>query len=119
MGNPLVRLTEYIPLTVGNGSSTSDSGGPDNDGVVDGRPYAMYGLVIPSSFDGTTIGFSVSADGTTYQTLYDNTATVVSMTVAASRSYDLPVALAVWPFWKLTTGTSQTGATAFIVIAKS
>lgn len=80
---------------------------------------AIFGLVVPSTFDGTTITFQVSADGVTYQALYDITNTAVGMTIAASRSYDLPTQLAAWPYFKIVCGSAQTTTnTIFVVVAK-
>ena len=70
------------------------------------------GIVVPSEFDGSAIGFQVSHDGTTWQTLYDDANVVVSFTVAASRSYSFNSNLALfapWRWWKLTTGSAQNG----------
>lgn len=106
----ITRASHEYDLTVLNGATVSDA--------FDARPGAMYGLVIPSTFDGTTITFQVSADNSTYQSLYDTSNAQVSMTVAASRSYDLPTELAAWPFFKIVCGTSQTGSTVFTVVAK-
>lgn len=79
----------------------------------------LFGLVVPSTFDGTAILFHVSADGTTYQPLYDTTNTAVGMTIAANRSYDLPTELASWPYWKIETVTDQsTTNTVFVVVSK-
>jgi hypothetical protein len=78
----------------------------------------MLGAAVGSAFDGTSMGFQVSADGSTYQDLYDYTGTIVSMTMGASKSYDLPGALAVWRFWKFKAATSQTGDTTIAVVAK-
>lgn len=80
---------------------------------------ALFGLVIPSTFDGTVITFQVSADGVTYQALYDEFNTQVSMTVAASRSYNLPTALAPWAYWKIICSSAQTTTdTVFVVVSK-
>jgi len=88
---------------------------------------AAYGLQIPAEFDGTGITFTVSADGTVFQALYEyNTLTndgvatrAVGLTVAASTSYDLPVALTAWKSFKIVCGTSQTGDTVFTVVGKA
>lgn len=93
----------------------------DNDltNAFDARPGAIYGLVVPSNFDGTAITFQVSHDDVTYQALYDTTNTAIGMTVAASRSYDLPQELAAWQYWKIATTTVQsTTDTVFYVVAK-
>jgi hypothetical protein len=97
--------------------------------------FAAYGLVVPSTFDGTAITFQASADNAvnvpeasaTYQALYeydpvanDGSMRVATITgMAASRSYDLPVALVSWPRWKIVCGTAQTGATVFTVVGKA
>lgn len=99
-------------VTVANGETTS--------GEFDARGYGSFGLVVPSTFDGTAISFTVaSATAGTYQALYDIGNNQVTMTVAASRSYDLPAELMAWPFWKIVCGTAQGGAgTIFVVVAK-
>lgn len=87
--------------------------------AFDARPGAIYGLVVPSNFDGTNILFHVSHDNATYQPLYDTSNAAVGMTVAASRSYDLPTELAAWQYWKIETVTDQaTSDTIFYVVAK-
>lgn len=88
--------------------------------------YAAFGVQIPAAFDGSAIEFQVSADdATTYQTLYeydpvanDGTTRKVTLSVTASRSYDLPVALVAWDHFKIVAGTAQTGDTGLVVIGK-
>jgi hypothetical protein len=96
-----------LPATVVGGASLSEA--------IDIRGYQVTGIVVPSTFDGTTINFQVSAVGVTYQALYDMTNTLVSMTVTASRSYSLWGELSGWSYVKIGTGTSQTGDTAFVL----
>lgn len=87
--------------------------------AFDARSMAAFGLQMPSAFTGTTITFTVSADGgTTYQALYDITNTQVSMTVAASRSYDLPAELTTWTHFKIVSGSSEAAARSLVVIGK-
>lgn len=107
----LLRDQRRTTATIADAGTTSE--------VVNTDGCALFGAVLPSTFDGTTLEFTVSADATTYQTLYDNTgATKVAMTsLAASRSYDLPTALAAWPYFKFVAGT-QTGATIITVVKK-
>lgn len=93
----------------------------DNDltDVFDARPGAIYGLIIPSNFDGTQISFVVSHDNSTFVALYDVDNAQVLMTVAASRAYDLPTELAPWQYWKIVTLTAQaTTDTIFTIVAK-
>jgi hypothetical protein len=100
----------FQTLTIANGATTSDA--------VRAAGFALFGLVMPSSFTGTTLTFTVSHDGTTYQALYDNTGTAVSLTVAASRSFDLPTALASWPYFKVVSGSSEGAARTLQIVKK-
>lgn len=98
-------------LTVADGQTTSNAGVLINS--------TEFGLAVPSTFDGTTITFTVSElFAGTYQPLYDASNTQVSRTVAASRSYPLPAELKAWPFFKIVCGTAQTGATIFDLVGK-
>lgn len=99
-------------------ATIADSGTTSEAVSTDG--CALFGAALPSTFDGTTLEFTVSADGTTYQTLYrSDGVTKEAMTgLAASRSYDLPTALAAWPYFKLVAG-SQTGATIITIVKKA
>ncbi len=80
-----------------------------------------FGLQMPAAFTGTSITFLVSADnGATFQALYDSTGTTqVSMSVAASRSYDLPAELTAWDHVKIVSGSSEASARSLIVIGKA
>jgi hypothetical protein len=102
----------------GTQSATIATSGTTSTAVPTGRS-AIFGVVLPAEFDGTTLEFQVSADGVTYQTLYDSTGdTKVAMTgLLASRSYDLPTALAAWPYMKFVAST-QTGATVLTLVTK-
>ena len=96
--------------TISNGGTTSTA--------VYCADAAIFGVVIPSAFTGTSIGFTVSADGTTFQTLYDNTGTIVALTVAASRSLDLPTALAGWHSFKIVSNGAEGAARTIVVTLK-
>ena len=85
---------------------------------VEARGFCMFGSVMPSDLDWTSVGYEVSADDTTYQDLYDYTGTIVAQTVAASKSYDLPGALAAWPYWRFKGNASQSPASSILVVAK-
>lgn len=87
--------------------------------IVEAKGHCMYGLIVPSNFDGTQIKFQTSYDGVTFEELHDNLGVEVALTVAASKNYDLPTALAPWPFWRIVCSTAQTTTdTDFIVVAK-
>lgn len=122
-----MAVTRSQTMTVANAGTVSTSFAASGS--------AAFGLVVPAEFDGTAITFQVSADdparvleaSATYQALYEyNTLTndgvatrAVGLTIAASQSYDLPVALTAWPRWKIVCGTAQTGATVFTVVGKA
>jgi hypothetical protein len=80
-----------------------------------------WGILIPSTFDGTQIQFQMSDTlGGTYVGVYDITNTRVIMTVAASRYYDIPGELLGIRFLKIECLTAQaTSATDFLIIGKS
>jgi hypothetical protein len=101
MGNATInRQGKFVRARIASGSGTSEA--------VATMGHVIFGAVLPSTLDGTALTFTVSHDGTTYQALYNNDgSTQTSMTVAASRSVDLPTALAAWPYFKLVMGTNQ------------
>jgi hypothetical protein len=53
--------TDLKTLTIANGATTSDT--------FVGNLMAAYALQMPAAMTGASIGFSVSADGTTFGTL--------------------------------------------------
>lgn len=93
------RHAKFSTITITSGQATSSAC------TVTG--FAILGLVMPAAFTGASLTFTVSHDGTTYQSLYDSTNTQVSLTVAASRSYDLPTALASWPYFKVVSASNE------------
>lgn len=128
------RITSLIALfpaaltTIGSALKTGASegnltctvtGGGTTSAAIDTAGLRNAGLYSPAEFDGTTITFQVSHDASTYQALYDILNTQVSMTIAASRNYDLPGELMAWRYWKIVCGTSQTGDTAFVVVGRT
>jgi hypothetical protein len=111
-GKTLIARDAHRELaTIANGQTKS--------AAVPTYGYVVLGAVFPAELDGTAVTFEVSIDGTTFFPLYDSTGGAqVSMTVAASRAFDLPTALASWPYLKFVIGTSQTGATTIPVTMK-
>lgn len=72
-----------INATIANGAQTSGAIRipPNQSGLS-----LLCGLSMPAAFTGTTMTFTVSTDaGTTFNALYDDTGTQISVTVAASR----------------------------------
>ena len=98
-------------ITIANGGTVST--------IFDARSYAMFGVIIPAAFTSTSIGFKVGdSEAATFQDLYDSTGTKVSVTVAPGNSYDLPTALASWPFFKIVSGSAEGAARTLTVVAK-
>jgi hypothetical protein len=102
-----------ITCTVASGALIS--------GAVDLAGYRNFGLIVPTTFDGTQIVFWVSDTlAGTYYLLYDITNTQVTMTVTAARAYDLPGEVCAWRFMKIVCGTAQaTTDTVFLLVARS
>lgn len=64
-------------------------------------------IEVPASFEGASLTFQVSADGTTFFNLFKSDGTEYSVTVAASRAYELPIAdFADIRYIKIRSGTS-------------
>lgn len=100
----------YKTATIAISSSTSSA--------IPITGKVILGLVVPSAITGTAFTFTVSHDGTTYQALYDTTNTQVSLTVAASRNYDLPSELASWPYFKIVSNGTEAAARTLYVTMK-
>lgn len=100
------------------------SGGTDSSGSQGGL-FAAYGLVMPATFTGSSISFKVSADGTTYQALYelDDAATgtqrQVTLAVTQGRSYSLPDALTSWRSFQVISNGAEGGARDLVLVCKA
>jgi hypothetical protein len=92
--------------TIADATATITSG-QTSTGAIEISGAAFIGLEMPAAFTGTTISFTVSRDGTTFAALYDEFNTLVSMTVAASRNYELPASLTTWGYMKIVSGSSE------------
>lgn len=105
------NLTKTV--TIASGATTSDA--------FDAQGYPSWGIILPSTYDGTALAIHVSdtLDGT-YQALYDSDGNAISLVVAASRSIGLTgvdaQAVAAFRFFKLVAGTSQSTSDTVITI---
>lgn len=71
-----------------------------------GVPLAIQ---MSAAFTGTQLTFQTSHDGVTYQNLYDDAGTEVTVTVAVSTNCALPASImAAWRYLKVRSGTSAT-----------
>lgn len=103
-----------LTAKVVNGATVQASG-------IDLSGLRNWGLLVPSTFDGTQIQFQMcDTFGGTYVPVYDITNTRVVMTVAAARYYDIPGELMGIRFLKIECLTAQaTTDTDFLIIGKS
>lgn len=109
----LTRTSSFALATV----DISDDA--DLTDAVDIRDMAIFGLIVPSNFDGSEIKYWVSHDNATYHALRDGDNAVIADTVTADSARDLPVELAPWPWFKIETTTDQaTSDTIFTVVMK-
>lgn len=103
------RYTIIKTATIASGATESDA--------VELRSFAGGGYALPSTFDGTTLTFKVcSTEDGTFQTLYDQYGSALSITVAASRSFPLPQEIFGWLFFKFVAGTSQSTSDTSITV---
>lgn len=97
------------PFTIANGDATGLSGAREIGA------NALTGIWMPAAFTGTTLTFMVStALAGTYQNLYDDAGTEVSVAVAAGRAVSVDAAsgkLAPWRFLKIRSGSSGSPTT--------
>ena len=99
--------------TIPNGQTVSD-------------PIAVHssliGIVMPAAFTGTAISFQGSADGVTYQPVYNDSGSLASVVVAASRAIGLDafaLALAPWAYIKLVSNAAEAAVRAIQLSYKS
>jgi hypothetical protein len=76
-GNPMTATPSLVAATIANGAALSAA-------VELGHDY-LFAIEMPAAWTAAAITFDVSYDGTTFNPLYDDTGTEVSLTVAASR----------------------------------
>lgn len=69
----------------------------------------IFGIIMPSEWTSANLTFQVSADGVTYQNLYDANGTEITVVAGASRTIQLdPAVFAAIPYIKVRSGTSGT-----------
>lgn len=88
-------------------SSATIANGENLSGAVDLGDKTMTGIVMPAAWTAAVLTFAVSADGVTYNPLYDEDGSEVTETVAASRAIRLdPAQWAGWRYVKIRSGTA-------------
>lgn len=109
MSGPIYRDQASQAVTIASGGTTS--------GTIALRHFVLWGVVLPA-MTGTSLSFQVSADGVTYQALYDDAGDQVLLPIAGSRSYTLPAALAAWPWCKIVSNAAEAAARELVLVAK-
>lgn len=109
--------TDLRTLTIANGATTSNT--------FVGNLMAAYAIQMPAAMTGASIGFSVSADGTTFGTLRyisdesTGATSPVSIVFTASMAVPLPDALTAWKAWRIVSASAEGAARTFTVIGKA
>jgi hypothetical protein len=86
----------------------------------DVREFTMFRLVLPGTVSSATVTFTESdTENGTYQPVYDQDNAAVSVTVAASRTYDLPPALASCHFLRVVGASSEAAGRRLVLLCKS
>jgi hypothetical protein len=79
----------------------------------------MFGVYVPSTFDGASLAVEVSVDNAAFGALIDSSGTTVTKAVTANSYHELPPSLAMWPYFRLVANTAQlTTDTTLYVVAK-
>ena len=93
----------------------------DLSAAIDIREYAFGGIQVPATHNGTSIGFVVSVDGTTYATLKTdaNAAITIVTSDATASAHPLPAELFAFNYFKISPGTQSTTDTQYLVALQS
>lgn len=90
---------QYKTVTIASGASLSPEVGMDG--------YHLIGIVMPAAWTAAAITFQGAADGATYNSVYDNNGTEVTVQASASRHIQLtPSLLSGLSAVKLRSGTA-------------
>lgn len=95
------RETQQATATIADNAQTSDA--------IKFKGMAGGGFRLPAGFVGTAMTFEVSDDNDTFVELEGSDGNAVTLVVQASKAYALPAGLLGWPYFKLKSGSSETG----------
>lgn len=97
--------------TIASSATTSDA--------IDLEGLCLVQIQMPAAFTGASITFTSSHDGVTYQSLYNSSNTQYSITVAASRNYNIaPSDFAGCRFLKIVSASSEAASRSIGLIAR-
>lgn len=105
----MARRIDKIEKIVHHSVTITDAENTTPTDGIDLYGYSLLGITFPSTFDGTTIGFTVASSlGGTYVQMLDKNGSAYSKTCAASKYLPLdPTDFAGIQFIKPVTGTNQ------------
>ena len=87
-------------------------------GVITVDGYSYGGFILPATFDGTAMTFTVcDTYGGTYVALEDSSGNAISLTVEASKAYAFPPELFAFPYAKMVSGTNQSTTDTVIAVS--
>jgi hypothetical protein len=122
------QITKDNPLAVGGGRPVSQTATIANgaflSGAIDLDRSTLSALIMPAAWTTAGLSFQISADNSTFVDFYDKTNNEITMSVAASRGYQLdPSNWLGIRYIKIRSGTSATsvnqGAARSIVLLSS
>lgn len=95
---------------------------PNNTAASTTIPYSGYRsgiLVIPGTFTGASVSFKVSQDGVTFNALYNDSNTLISITVGTDRAYRFPVEALGASYLQIVSASNEGAARTILVTLKS
>lgn len=99
-------------VTISNGTTTSNA--------IDLQGLCLVQIQTPAALTGTAITFQSSNDGVTYQPLYNDSNTQLSITVGTSRNYNIaPTDFAGCRFLKIVSNASEGSDRAITLITRT
>lgn len=108
----IARECSTRKATIANGATAS--------GAIECADYVLGTVFIPSTFDGTTLTFQNSPDGSTFVAAHKQDSDAAwSLTVTASKSYPIPPEVLCAHSIKIVAGTAQTGDSELTVVLKA
>lgn len=109
---PVEKYLVISAVTIANGVATSSA--------IATKGLTLVGVQLPAAFTGTTLTFTGSVDGVTYQPVYSTiSGTALSYTVAQGHYVAVdPIPFYGLAYIKLVSGSSEGGARSFSVLLK-
>lgn len=85
-------------------------------------PYGGYRsgiFIMPAAFTGASVSFKVSADGSTWNALYNASNTLISITIGTDRAYPFPAEALGAKYVQLLSASNEGAARSIVCLLKS